>query len=414
MNEKQLREKRQNVWSQMQEILAVAERDGNRELTAEERSKWDAADAELTGLTGDIERAERASKLDAEFRKIDDQRVVVTPDGERANGQETGKYERAFAGWLRHGMERLDAEQRDLLQANFRAQAVGTGSAGGYTVPQGFWAKVTETMKYFGGMLDVAEVIDTTTGEALPWPTNDDTSNTGALLAENTQISEQDLTFGQKNLGAYTYTSKLIRVSLQLLRDTGIDVESFIARKVGQRLGRIYNTHLTTGTGSSQPQGVITGASTGKTTAGATAITYDELVDLIHSVDVAYRSAGNCRFMFNDLVAAYVRKIRDDSGGSGLGRPIWEPNVQVGQPSLLLGYPVSINNDMDSTVAATKKTMLFGDIRSMYVARRVGAGQVMRLTERYADYLQVGFFGFGDLDGLVQDASAAKLLVQHA
>jgi len=116
--------------------------------------------------------------------------------------------------------------------------------------------------------------------------------------------------------------------------------------------------------------------------------------------------------MLHDLVLAYVRKIRDDSGGSGLGRPIWEPSVQVGVPDSLLGYRVVVNNHMASTVATTNKTIAFGNFRAGYVVRNINGGQLMRLEERYADYLQVGFFAFGRMDALVQDTSAIKLLVQ--
>ena len=199
-------------------------------------------------------------------------------------------------------------------------------------------------------------------------------------------------------------------MSLQLAQDAGIDLPSFVARKAGERLGRVENTYFTTGSGSSQPQGFITGATTGKTTAGATAITYNEIVDLVHSVDVAYRT--NATFVMHDLILAYVRKIRDDSGGSGLGRPIWEPSVQVGVPDSLLGFPVKVNNFMASTVATTNKTIAFGDFRSALAVRRVNGGQLMTLRERYAEYLQIGYFAFERADSVVQDSSAVKLLVQ--
>jgi HK97 family phage major capsid protein len=127
-------------------------------------------------------------------------------------------------------------------------------------------------------------------------------------------------------------------------------------------------------------------------------------------VDVAYRD--NATFVMHDLVLAYVRKIRDDSGGSGLGRPIWEPSVQVGVPDSLLGFPVKVNNFMDSTVASTKKTIAFGDFRAALAIRRVNGGQLMTLRERYADYLQIGYFAFERADSVVQDSSAVKLLVQ--
>lgn len=378
-------------------------------LPQSDEEAWDRAMNDADALDLQIERLDRDAKLDEKYDAIDAAQRDSIGTGTPAGDSAEEKYRAAFVKFVRGGQIELAPEERQLLASNLdpslRAQGEGTGSAGGYTVPTGFWAKVTETMKYYGGMLEASEIINTDTGIALPWPTNDDTTNTGAILAENAQITAQDVTFGQKTLNAYTYTSKLILVSLQLLQDTGIDLEAFLARKVGQRLGRIYNTHLTTGTGSSQPQGFVTAATTGKTTASSSAITFDEVIDLLHSVDVAYRTGG--RFMLHDLILAYLRKLKDSQN-----RYLWEPSPQVGVPSTIEGYPYTINNDMASTLVTTAKTMAFGNFQDGYVTRRVGGGQLMRLSERYADYLQVGFFGFGRLDGLLQDTSAIKLLVQ--
>lgn len=407
----ELREKRANTWAQAQDFRDRAGR--GEEMSAEDEQSWARALDEVDTLGSQIENRERDAKLGKRFEEIDDATDVTNPDGTRdGNADAKAEYRQAFERFVRSGINNVDPEQRALLEANFRAQGTETGAGGGYTVPEGFWAKVTETMKLFGGAETGAETINTTTGNDLPWPTNDDTGNTGEQLGENTQASEQDVAFGQKTLGEYTYSSKIVRVALQLLNDSGIDIEGFLARRLGERIGRIENTRFTVGTGANQPQGYVTGATTGKTTAGATAIIYDELIDLIHSVDAAYRAGGRCRFKFHDLILAYVRKIRDDSGGAGVGRPIWEPSVQAGVPDLLLGYPYTVNNDMDSTVATTKKTMAFGDFEAGFVVRHVSGGQMMRLTERYADYLQVGFLAFDRADSLVQDSSAFKLLVQ--
>lgn len=408
-------DKRANIWSQMQEIRSDVDKDG---WTAELREKWDRADTELVELGGDIERDQRDGKLRDGFDAIDGDTVVVDPSGD-PSARADGAYRAAFDKFLRYGTQELSQEEHQLLRANFnadlRAQGAGTGAAGGYTVPEGFWAKVTETKKYFGGINpEVADHIETDTGADIPWPTNDDTGNEGDILGENTQASEQDATFGQKTLGAHMFTSKLIRASLQFLQDSAVDPESFLARRIGERIARRQNRAFTTGTGASEPQGFITGSTVGVTTASATVITYNEIVDLIHSVDAAYRDSGRCLFELHDLVLAYVRKIRDDSGGAGLGRPIWEPSIQVGVPDALLGFGLKINNNMDSTVAATKKAMAFGDFKAGYALRTVRGGQVMRLTERYADYLQVGFIGFERADGLVQDTSALKVLQLHA
>lgn len=397
MNAKTLIEKRAGVWSSMKEIQAAVDADG---WTGELRESWDKAEADLATLDADIERAERSASLDARFDEIDARTVV--PAGEVDSRDH---YAEAFGRFIRSGLSGLDAEERSLLQANYRAQGVSSGSIGGYTVPEGFWAKVTEALKYYGGIVGNVEQITTASGNDLPWPTNDDTGNTGAILVEGSAIAGQDLAFGTKQLGSYMYTSKLVLASYQFLQDTGIDAEGFIARKLGERLGRIYNNHATVGTGTAQPQGLITGISAGATAAATATATYNDLLNVQHSVDVAYRS--NAVFMMHDLVLREIRKLVDDNK-----RPLWEPSLQAGAPSTLLGHPVVVNNDMDNSIATTKKTVVFGDLRAAYVWRTVSGGQLVRLDERYADYLQVGFFAFGRADGVVQDSGAAKFLVQ--
>lgn len=416
-------DKRAGVWATAQDY--DKRKKAGDEFSAEDEAGWTRALDDVDKLGTEIENMQRSAALDSKFSEIDENARRQAADAATPDAQPTDNdYRSAFDSYMRHGMTDIAPEQRQLLQAQFRnlapgaeQRALGTtsGSVGGYTVPEGFWAKVTETMKYYGGATVGAEEIATTAGNPLPWPTNDDTANVGYILGENTATTnEGDIAFGQKNLGAYTFVSGPGLVSLQLLQDSGIDIESFVARKMGERLGRIENTRFTTGTGSSQPQGYVYGASTGKTTASATAITYDEIIDLEHSVDAAYRASGRCAYKCHDLIVAYLRKIRDDAGGAGVGRPLWQPSVQAGTPDTFNGYPLVINNDMDSAVTATKKTIAFGDHQAHFVVRRVAGGQLMRLAERYAEYLQVGFIAYERADSLVQDASAVKLLVQHS
>jgi len=392
------------------------------EMTAEDETAWERALGEVDSLGVAIRNRETQVELDARFAQIDETtRDAGGPAG--GDGGSIDQYREAFRTWMRRGMGGLAPEQRQLVESSMvdltgtgqRALGTSPGSAGGYTVPETFWAKVTEAMKYFGGATNGCELISTSGGNDMPWATNDDTSNEGYFVGENVELTnEADLAFGQKVLSAYILASGPARLSLAVVNDSSIDIEGLVARKMGERMARRANRAHTTGTGSNQPQGYMTALTTGKTTASATAITYDELIDLIHSVDPAYRSTGRCRWKLHDLVLANVRKIRDDSGGAGVGRPIWEPSIQAGEPDRLLGYGYDINNDQDSTVAATKKTLAFGDWQSAYVVRRVNDGQMMRLAERYAEYLQVGFIAYERADSLVQDASAVKLLVQHS
>jgi HK97 family phage major capsid protein len=403
---KQLREKRANAWAQAQEFLNRTK--AGEDLSAEDQAAWERSLADIDSLDAEATRLERSEALEQRFAAIDEDTAVVRGNGSVGSVDE---YREAFTGYLRHGMTGISESQRSMLEANFRDQSAGTNSEGGYTVPTGFWAKVTETLKAYASVASIADVLATDAGNNIPWPTNDDTSNEGELLGENTAATNPgDLVFGQKTLVAYMYSSKIIPVSRQLLQDAGADIEAFVAKKIGERLGRITNRHFTVGTGTAQPQGFVAGATTGVTgtTGQTTTVTYDDLVDLIHSVDAAYRAAGRCRFAMHDLSIAKIRKIKDSDG-----RPIWEPSVQAGVPDTLLGYGLTANNSM-ATMAANAKSVAFGDFASALVVRQVKGGEVLRLSERAAEKLQVWFLGFGRFDSKVQDSSAVKLYVNSA
>ncbi len=398
---KQLIEKRATTWEGYQEILARASDETG--FSAEDASALDAAESDITRLSGDIERLERAAKLDGKFSAID---AGQTPETQTPPSDAAKRYEDAFSSFVRRGLNDLKPEDRDLLAnayTEFRAQGVATDAAGGYLVPEGFRLKLQETLKAFGGVREVAEKITTSSGNDLPWPTMDDTGNVGAYIAENTQVTEQDVVVGQKKLQAHVLTSKIVRVSFQLLQDDAFDVDSWLPRKLGERIGRAEAIEFTTGDGVDNPEGVQPTAAIGKTGAtGQTAsVIYDDLVDLVHSVDPAYRNE-RVRFMLHDLTIAAIRKIKDSTS-----QPIWQPGMQAGQPSALLGYPLTVNNNMP-VMAANARSILFGDFFSGYVVRDVRDVQMLRLTERYADFLQVGFLGFARNDGRIQDAGAYK------
>lgn len=403
-----LLDQRASAWNKAQEFQGRAASDA--ELSAEDRAAWDAALADVERLSEDIERDERHARLSA----VDYSQVIETgaaADEERHGGPDRAEaYATAWRSWMRDGTTELSSEERSTLRSGWvdgkelRAAGVATGAAGGYMVPAPFRAQLIETMKFYSSMRDVAEVITTENGATLPWPTNDDTANVGAILAENSQVPEQDVTLGTNDVGAYMYTSKLVRVSLQLLNDSAFNLETWLSGVLGRRIGRIQNTHFTTGTGTSQPEGVQTNAVIGKTgaTGQTTAVTYDDLIDLIHSVDPAYRNSGRAQFMLNDATLATARKLKD-----GQQRPLWEPSVQVGVPDGLLGYKYVVNQDMP-VMAANAKSILFGDFYAGYLIRDVTDVQMLRLAERYADYLQVGFLAFARSDGTPQDTAAYK------
>ncbi|HEX8347390.1 MAG TPA: phage major capsid protein, partial [Actinoplanes sp.] len=289
-----LREQRANVWSQMTEIMDLNNR------TADDDKKYDRLEAEYDKLDRDIDRQEKFDLKAASNARLD-RSGVVPPDGDEDGlSASDQKYAKAFGNYIAGGKDALDREDLTLMRGHFskisNAAGVGSGAAGGYLVPPEFRDIIVETMKWYGPMLDEAEVITTDSGATLPWPTNDDTANMGAILAENTAMTEQDVTLGTNDIGAFMYTSKLVRASYQLMQDRE-DFARWLARKLGQRLGRIWNVHLTTGTGTNQPDGIATGAPVGATGTGSFAttggISFDALIDLEESIDPAYGGGGN-------------------------------------------------------------------------------------------------------------------------
>lgn len=403
-------QRQHEIWGRMQDIQTIAEHE-ERDWTAEERANWDAAEADLTTVSADIERLQRHAQLDTVDRS---QAVVTTGEPEAPTGEERAqRYNDAFWAFTRRGLNRLRSEQQELLEAEFsevRAQGVGTDSLGGYTVPEGFRATMTETMLAFGGLANLANVITTSTGNDLPWPTNDDTGNEGAILAENTVIPEQNITLGQRTLGAHMYTSKLVKLSLQLVQDSAFNLEGWLPRKLGERLGRAQAGHYATGTGVAQPQGLTTGATVGKTGAGGqtTSFIFDDLIDLEHSVDPAYRDASRCRYVMSDSALKALRKLKDADL-----RPLWVPVPAPGMSAQLNGWSYTIDNKMP-VPAASAKSLAFGDFRAGYLIRQVLGMQMVRLGERYMDALQIGFFGFSRVDAMIDDAAAVRVFAHPA
>jgi HK97 family phage major capsid protein len=401
------------IFTRMQEIQFRAENE-NRDWTAEERQNWDEANDRITVVSEDIVRTERLASLERiDYRQvIQPQEPDTRETPENADEARAALFEESFTRFIRGGMDNVSAEGRQLMaqnQADIRAQGVGTPSAGGYLVPPGYRAVMTEAMLAYGGLINHANVITTSTGNPLQWPTNNDTANVGAILAENVQISEQDVTIGTKSIGAYTYTSKLVRVSLQLLQDSAFNIDQWLPRKLGQRIGRAVAAHLINGTGTGEPTGILAGVTQGATAtiaAFAAATTgYDAMINLEHSIDPAYRQLGNTRFIFADSTLAVIRKMKDTQN-----RPLWLPVPTPGMPATVNGIPYTIDQAMPAGTG-TGKVVLFGDFNAGYVVRQVLDVQAVRLAERYADFLQVGFFGFMRLDATPDDALAVKSLV---
>ncbi len=406
-------------------ILKVAY-DEKRELTPDEDAQYKKSDEDWKPLQ--IEKQRLIELADKQKRAVEQYKADQEAGGYNADSTEKppskkDAYRSVFERYIRSGMGELtpeetrtlrtgwtpDKEKADFTAGEKRAQTVTT-SGGGYLIPTDLQKSIEKIMLYFGPMWDgmVTRELPTEMGNPLTIPTNDDTTNTGRLLAINTAVTTTDLVFGQVQLDAYKYSSDQLLVPFELLEDSAVPLDMFLFDELGERLGRILNTHLTTGTGSGQPNGAVTASAAGVTSAAAGAITRSDIIGLVHSVDRAYRNGPKVGFMFHDNILAAIKKL---AIGSGDDRPLWTPSMREGEPDRLEGFPYWINNDMVSTIATTNKTMLFGNF-DKYIVRKVGQMRLYRLEERYRDTDQTGFIAFMRADGELLTNKAVKRLTQ--
>jgi HK97 family phage major capsid protein len=407
LKSKELREQRAKLIADSREAL------NGKELTAEVRTKLDKMNADIDQITADITLYEKQENRERELAT--EQRAIVpgtdaTVEVEARKAEKAAhekRYADVFFKYLATGTENLSPEERSILRqgmiAENRAQTVTT-TGGGYAIPQGFMGEVEKAQKYFLGVTPYARIMNTSGGNPLPWPTVDDTANSGEDKAINTAAGAQDVVFGQKTLGAYKIGSGMITVPTELFEDESVNLNSILAEIMGERLGRRRSLKYTTGVGTTDFTGVVVGASdSGLTFAGVAAITTDELITLQHKVDKAYRNNPGCIWQMNDDTVRYVRQLKD-----GQSRYILDPALQADGIDKLLGKPLISNNDM-ATLATGNKTVVFGD-HGKFAIRNVRNIIVRRLDERFADADQVGFVAWYRGDSQVVSASTKALV----
>ena len=392
-----LRERKDELAKQANNMIANA---GDKVWSKEEAAAYDQMTDEIGRINAQIKAITEQADLDAE-------KMI----GEAAkNSKKTTTLHDAVALYLRKGMN-LNAQELAMVQ---NAMSTTTGSEGGFTVPTEIATMVIDALKAFGGMRSVANIIRSSAGNDWQYPASDGTSEVGEIVGQNAAATSLDITFSQVPLVTYKYSSKKIALPWELVQDSVIDIVAFVVNRLATRLGRITNTHFTVGTGSSQPFGIVTRAASGKvgTTGQTTTVIYDDLVDLEHSVDPAYRR--NAAYMMNDASVKVIRKIKDSQG-----RPIFVPGYEAGAvvnggaPDTLMGRRIVVNQDV-AVMAANAKSILFGDF-SLYTIRDVMSAEVRRFDDSaFALNGQVGFCGWQRCGGNLLDTAGVKYYANSA
>jgi len=446
-----IREQRAKLYKGM--VPMIEKLNKGEKLTVEERAEFDKRDAKLVELDGDLRRVMRATEIENGRTELAETRGLSRDESTAVDV----RHAQAFSGFLRYGTDRLTPEGRSLLTnpgyvsgAGYErrgmadssqlvtapgAPAAGsTGYDAGYMIPQGFWQNLQIALKAYGGIMSKCRMLNTDTGAPMPCPTIDPTAVVGAYIGEGNQVGFTDYSFGQGMLSAWTITSQAILASVQLIEDSAFDVDGFVSDRIGEAIGRKVAQELWTGTGSSALLGIQTAETargiqagalggiyqpvsasklyayqygstlTNKLTAGMPG--FDDISMMVAKIDPAYRGLGNCTWVMNDTTLQLMRTITDS-----LSRPIWQPEVAAGAPDTFYNYPLLIDQNIGgiSTSANVVGGMAFGDFSRAMVVRQVNGAHVMRLVERYADYLDVGYIGYVRMDARSNDVRAALI-----
>lgn len=377
-------------------------------FTSESRAKFDRIQSEVTNLEEQAADAERMAQFEQreaagrEFRKSP--RPGTGTGAEFSSDEQRSRVSKAFQQYaVRGSIHAVDAEYRDLLTTS--------DATGGALIPQMFSGILVDALKFYGPIADrVFQKVTDNKGVPMKVSYDNDTANGLTLLGTegSSAPSETDPAFSSQILGVDTVTGGLVKVSFQELEDSSFDLDSFLRGKFAIRYARGLEKAITLGTDSAgtalpnQPTGgLLASAVVGQTTASiAGGIGWDDLTALFSSIDPAYAVPGKASWVMSSTTRAYLLGLKD-----GFGRPYYTPDPTADNPfGKLLGYDVVLNQSMPGPTAgafsANQLPLLFGDLERAYMLRTDGQPSILRLNERYADTLEVGFYMWSRIGGL--------------
>jgi len=398
MEIKSLIERKGKLYEQLREAAGVPEKDYDEK-------KVDAINDDITKLSQQIRSLENAQKILSEQLEVESKIPEVEKKKEDAEAQ------------LRSFIVNGKSGDRFSLNVQERANQFykGTSTAGGHLVPDLVGMKLAGAQAFIGGMVTPGLCDRRTVAQShkLTFPTYDDTSRKSTIIGEKTDLAaaNTDVTYGTAVLTFYKLTTSFVKVSKELLRDSVFDVVGHLMELLAMRQARGENYYLTiAGDGTSDPYG-IQGLSVKGVDAAKRGLTRSNLVDLIYSVDRAYRTGA--AWQMNDSTIGYIRKLAMGSTGYGSDlRPLWQESVRAGEPALLEGYPVIANNDMDD-IASYNQSVFFGDWKK-YMILDCASMNITRVDELYAATDEIGFNLTGMIAGNIVDGGSPIKHIRHA
>lgn len=388
----EMREKRAKAWDAAKAFLDTRAKDGV--LTAEDNATYDKMLADVDSMARQIALEEDRVARDVAMAQPTSSPITAKPnaqDGKPVHFRATAEYREDFLNLVR-GKRPVHNVMEE-----------GTPSTGGYLVPIEFDRNLVRALERENVIRSLAKVITT----AAPHRINVALTDVSAdWVVESGTFTPSTPTFNQLSLDAYTLRAAAL-VSEELLQDSMFDLEAYLVDNFARAFAAKEEQAFCVGVGTTQPTGIFTanGGDVGVTTAGATDIKADELIDLTYSLKDGYKK--NAAFLLASSTLAGIRKLKD-----GNGVYMWQPSLQADQPDRLLGFPVYVSQYAPA-IAANAYTIAFGDFQNYWIADRSGR-TVRRADELHIANLQTGFYAFQRVDGKTVLPEGIKLLKQHA
>lgn len=376
MKVKALVEKREDLKSQMQELLDNAEKE-TRALTNEEIEKFDACEREIKNIDETLEREEKKNNME---NKVTEEMTLEQRESKQ------------FVDYIRGVLEQRTDVNMD----------IGTNGA---VVPKTIANKIIAKAYDMSTILSSATKYNTK--GTLSIPVYDETGSGKINMAYASEFAELESNVGSfrsVDLGNFL-AGALVKVSKSLISNTDIDLENTIVNLVAEAVARFEEKEVLYGT-DSKVQG-LRGVTKGVTTASATAITAAELIKLKNSVKKQFRT--NAKWIMSNETLTAVELLTDQDG-----KFLFHEDMTGEWNGYLLGYPVEVSDNM-LDIAAGKVVIYFGDFSGVALKQRADALELNVLREKFATQHAVGVNAWIEFDAKVEDTNKiAKLTMKTA
>ena len=390
----ELREKRNKAWEAAKAFVET-KRDKDGLLSAEDAASYAEMEQKIKDYGAEIERMEQMAAMDAQLSKPTSTPLTAKPlNGDKPkSGRASDEYRAAMLNALRTNFRQVS----DVLSE-------GVDANGGYLVPEEYDSRLIDTLTEENIMRKLGHTITTSGEHKINIAA---TKPAAAWIDEGGALSFGDATFAQINLDAHKL-HVAVKVTEELLYDNAFGLESYIIEQFGKALSNSEEDAFLNGDGKGKPLGIFAetgGGTVGVTAASATAITADEIINLVYSLKRPYRK--NAKFIMNDQTIAALRKLKDNNGAY-----LWQPSLQAGEVDRLFGYEV-YTSPYVPLIAAGKPVIAFGDFSYYNIGDR-GTRSFAELKELYAGNGMVGFVAKERVDGKLILPEAVQILKMKA